>query len=146
MDCRRLLISGCRFVLHVDIHACYPLPETMGTETVSCEEFPGDAIASLTRLLALFESSSWYPSTLLSPGCPTNITNTAFTLKCCATAMRLLRLPLFSLFSVITLPKTCTNKRSISERLSHGPGCGRYHGYRNVAAGRMVSGGRHEAA
>jgi hypothetical protein len=50
MDCRRLRISSCRSVLHIDIPACYPLPETMGTETVSCEEFPGDAIDSLTRL------------------------------------------------------------------------------------------------
>jgi hypothetical protein len=40
MDCRRLRISRCRFVPPVDLLACDSLPETMGTETVSCEEFP----------------------------------------------------------------------------------------------------------
>src|SRR5271170_6123435 len=123
-----------------------PTTRNHGNRNSKLQIIPWRRNSQSDKALALSESSSWYPSTPPSPGCPTYITNTASTLKCCATATKRLRLPPFSLFSVITSLKTCMNKRTISERSSQGAGYGLYHGYRNAAEGRRVSGEPHEAA
>jgi hypothetical protein len=50
MDQRRLRLDSDCLVLPADIPTRHTLPETMGTETVSCEECPGSGTTSLTRI------------------------------------------------------------------------------------------------